>query len=82
VRTLYRSPQGLFNYNNHNVTVPGILPEAEHGDLSHGQEANRFPKSDARCFCTARNLDSTSRMIHLVRCFRLKNPRREKYRSA
>lgn len=29
-------PGGRFNYNNHNVTVPGILP-TEHSDLSHGR---------------------------------------------
>lgn len=32
-----RSPGERFNYNNHNVTVPGILCPIERSDLSHGR---------------------------------------------
>lgn len=42
---LHLPPEGRFNYNNHNVTVPGILPKAPQRLVSHRRKANRFPKS-------------------------------------
>lgn len=34
---LPQPPGERFNYNNHNVTVPGILRPMERSDLSHGR---------------------------------------------